>query len=40
MDANGTRQVGVAYWNASRVARMVIRTRDEVEALRRQVQSR
>lgn len=39
MDHGGTLQLGVSYWNASRVARMVIRTQDEVDALRRRAES-
>jgi streptogramin lyase len=34
MDSGGTLQVAVAYWNASRVARMVVRTPEQVDALR------
>jgi streptogramin lyase len=34
MDAGGTVQLGVAYWNASRVARMVIRKESDLKALR------
>jgi streptogramin lyase len=39
VDANGTLQLGVVYWNGSRAARMVVRTQAEVDALRRHVQS-
>jgi len=35
MDRNGTLQLSITYWNASRVARMVIRTPDQVDALRK-----
>lgn len=39
MDHEGRVQLGVAYWNASRAARMVIRTQGEVDALRMQASS-
>ena len=36
IDAAGTLQLGVVYWNGSRAARMVVRTQAEVDALRQQ----
>jgi streptogramin lyase len=36
MDRDGTLQLSITYWNASRVARMLIRTPDQVDALRKQ----
>jgi streptogramin lyase len=39
MDSGGTLQLGVVYWNGSRAARMVIRTQDEVNALRQQART-
>jgi streptogramin lyase len=39
MDRDGTLQLSVTYWNASRVARMVIRTTEQVDALRNQALS-
>ena len=39
LDRNGVLQLTALYYNANRVGRMVVRTRQDVEALKTQVQT-